>query len=86
MRVTIILPIIGLLAIVAMPASSQSIIVWDRDHDQMIADPEGAGYVDATYGITNALDDLGYAYDVTVELEPDLSGYDVLFLIMGTYC
>jgi hypothetical protein len=81
-----ILLTLGFMLALAMPAFPQSILVWDKDHDQLFPDPEGAGEVDATYGITKALDALGYTYDMTTATLPDLEGYDILFLIMGTYC
>lgn len=86
MRLLIPLLVAGLVLGLAAPALSQSILVWDKDHNNLFADPEGGGNVDATYGVTKALDALGYTYDVTLVPMPDLSGYDILMLIMGTYC
>lgn len=86
MRLLIPLLTAGLVLGLAVPAMTQSILVWDKDHDQLFLDPEGAGNVTATYGITKALDDLGCTYDVTTSILPDLTGYDLLLLIMGTYC
>jgi hypothetical protein len=86
MRLLIPLLVAGLVLGLAAPALSQSILVWDKDHNRLFPDPEGGGNVDATYGVTKALDGLGYTYDVTLLPMPDLSGYDILLLIMGVYC
>ena len=86
MRLLVPLLVASLVLGFAVPAQSQSILVWDKDHNNLFPDPEGGGYVDATYGITKALDRLGYTYDVTTSPTPDLSGYHILFIIMGVYC
>ena len=70
----------------AWPAFSQSILVWDKDHDKLFQDPEGAGLVDETYGIKKALDANGYSYTVVKTLPSDLTPYDIVFVIMGAYC
>ncbi len=71
---------------VAAPASAQSILVWDKDHNKKFNDPEGGGQVDATYGITKALTANGYTFTTTTTLPGNLSPYNVIFVIMGTYC
>ncbi len=76
----------GLIFCLAAPAFSQSILVWDKDHDKLIPDPEGTGDVDATYGVTKALDDCGYTYTKVTQLPADLGRYEIIFLVMGTYC
>jgi hypothetical protein len=86
MRLLIPMLVAGLVLGLAAPALSQSILVWDKDHDKLFADPEGVANVDATYGIKKALDALGYTYDVTTSPTPDLSSYNILFVIMGVYC
>jgi len=80
------LVVVALLCFVAAPLFSQTILVWDKDHNKKFQDPEGAGLVDPTYGITKALDDNGFSYDVTTLTNPDLTGYDTLFVVMGIYC
>jgi hypothetical protein len=47
--------VVGCLCLIALPAYSQNILVWDKDHDLKFQDPEGAGSVDGTYGVTKAL-------------------------------
>lgn len=86
MRKFIPLLAVGLLCFIALPAFSQSILVWDKDHDKTFTDPEGAGLVGPTYGITKALTANGYAHTVSLTLPADLSSYDILFIIMGIYC
>ncbi|MBU0756124.1 MAG: hypothetical protein KJ645_13355 [Planctomycetes bacterium] len=78
--------VMGLLCFIALPAFSQNILVWDKDHNKLFQDPEGAGPKDPTYGITKALNDNGYAYTVTTAASPNLNNYDILFLVMGVYC
>jgi len=78
--------VMGLILCIAPLAFSQSILVWDKDHDKTIPDPETGVYVDATYGVTKALGDCGYAYTTVKVLPSDLSSYDILFVVMGTYC
>lgn len=84
------LPIIIIAAVLSVflvaPAFSQSILVCDKDHDLLFHDPEGAGNVTATYGITKALDDNGYAYTKVAGIPTDLSPYDIVFLVMGALC
>ena len=61
MRLTIFILAAAFAVSLAAPAFSQSILVCDKDHDLLFHDPEGAGNVTATYGVTKALDDNGYA-------------------------
>jgi len=84
-RITVAL-VAGLIFLLAPVAFSQDILVWDKDHGKLFQDPEGAGLVDASYGVTKALTDCGYTFDVTTSPNPNLGAYDILFLIMGTYC
>jgi len=70
----------------AAPAFSQSILVWDKDHNKTFLDPESGVGVDATYGIKKALDDNSYAYTASLTLPADLTPYHIIFVIMGTYC
>ena len=77
---------VGLVLCLAAPAFSQSILVWDKDHNKLFPDPEGAGNVDATYSVKKTLNNLGYTHTVTYSLPADLSPYDIIFVIMGVYC
>ena len=77
---------VGLVLCFAAPVFSQSILIWDKDHNKLFPDPEGAGNVDATYGVKKALTNLGYTYTVSYTLPSDLSSYDIVFVIMGVYC
>lgn len=86
MRWTVPLLAAGLLFCLALPAFSQTILVWDKDHNTMFVDPEGAGSVDATYGVRKALSDNGYDYRVMSALPADLSPFKTILVVMGTYC
>lgn len=70
----------------AAPGLSQEIYVWDKDHDLKFTDPEGGGQVDATYGVKKALDACGLPYTFGTTIPSDLSIYDILFVVMGSYC
>lgn len=74
------------LCFLATTAFSQDILVWDKDHDQKFPDPEGAGNVDATYGVTKALDACGETYIKVTDLPTDLAPYKIIFIVMGMYC
>ena len=76
----------GLLISVATPAFSQDILVWDKDHDKLFFDPDGAGMVDATFGVTRALDACGETYDEGSTLPADLTPYNIIFIVMGNLC
>ena len=78
--------VVGLALCFAVPAYSQEILVWDKDHNLKFQDPEGAGLVDATYGVKKALTENGYTFPAVLSLPADLSPYDLVFVIMGTYC
>jgi hypothetical protein len=86
MRKLTLLMVVGLLCFSAPIALSQDILVVDKDHNKTFPDPEGAGNVDATYGVTKALDDCGYAYTKVDNFPGDISRFDIMFIIMGTYC
>ena len=85
MRRTILLAV-GLMLCFSLPAFSQSVLILDKDHNKTFVDPEGAGFVDATYGVKKALDECGYTYKVMYSFPSDLGPYDIIFLVMGTYC
>lgn len=76
----------GLVLCLATPVFSQTILVWDKDHNKKFQDPEGAGLVDATYGIQKALTANGYSFTTLTYLPADLGPYDIIFVIMGVYC
>lgn len=78
--------VIGLLFSITTPVLSQDILVWDKDHDKMFFDPDGAGMVDATFGITRALDTCGETYDESSTLPVDLTPYSIIFIVMGNLC
>ncbi len=86
MRILTCILTAAVLALVGAPAFSQSIFVWDKDHNLKFTDPEGAGQVDATYGVSKALTDNGFTHTTGTSLPFDLSSYDIIFVVMGTYC
>lgn len=78
--------VIGLMCLFTAPVFAQDILVWDKDHNKTFPDPEGAGAVDATYGVTKALDACGETYVTSMTLPTDLTPYNIIFIVMGTYC
>jgi hypothetical protein len=70
----------------AAPALAQSILIWDKDHNLLFYDPDGSGLITAVDGIERALTANGYAFTTETTLPSDLGPYDVIFVIMGTYC
>lgn len=86
MRRVLPLMVVALVFCLAAPVFSQSILIWDKDHNKMFADPEGAGSVDATYGVKKALTDIGYEFDAVNALPANLTRFDIIFVIMGVYC
>ena len=86
MRFKIFLLLAACVCFIAASAFPQSILVWDKDHNKLFPDPEGGGNVDATYGVTKALAANGYLFTTTSTLPSDLGPYDIVFIVMGTYC
>jgi hypothetical protein len=86
MRLLVLILAAAIVVFMAAPAFSQTIYIWDKDHNKLFSDPEGGGQVDASYGIKKALDNNGYTYTFGTTLPTDLSPYDVIFVVMGTYC
>lgn len=74
---------IGLLAMVAPQAVAQEIFIWDQDMGKTFQDPETGSTVGCQYGIQQALAANGFAYTTATVLPPDLSLYDVIFIVLG---
>jgi hypothetical protein len=86
MRLRYLWLVVGLALCFTVPAFSQSILVFDKDHNRTFPDPEGAGLKDATYGVTKALTENGYTFTTVTTLPSNLNPYDIIFVIMGVYC
>jgi hypothetical protein len=74
---------IGLLAMVAQHGRAQEIFVWDHDMGKTFRDPETGSYVGCEYGIQQALAAHSFAYTTGTSLPPDISTYDVIFVVLG---
>jgi hypothetical protein len=83
MRTRLFWLVVGLALCFTLPAFSQSILIWDKDHNKTFSDPEGAGMVDATYGIKKALTENGYTFTTVTALPSNLNPYDIIFTILG---
>ena len=81
-------PILVILIFVSLslPAYSQEIFLWDKDLGETFDDPEGGGIVGSEYAVEQALTSNGYTYTMDTLLPGDLSGYDIVFVIMGAHC
>ena len=75
--------LIGLLAIATRHAPAQEIFVWDNDKGKTFQDPETGSYVGCEYGVQQALATNGFSSATATSLPPDISTYDVIFIVLG---
>ncbi len=80
MRKTV-LPILVLCAV----APAANILVADYDGEMEFTDPDGADPVGSEYAVLNALDANGRDYDLVTDLPDDLTAYDIVFVLLGTF-
>ncbi len=67
--------------------SAQSVFIWDRDDGNSIMNPEDPWtYVGLEYAILKALTENNITSVIDIVLPDDLSGYDILFVILGPWC
>ena len=67
--------------------SSQNVFVWDMDNESTIMNPEDPWtFVGLEYAIANALIENGITPTIDTILPDDLTGYDILFAILGPWC
>ncbi|OGD72350.1 MAG: hypothetical protein A2Y64_00600 [Candidatus Coatesbacteria bacterium RBG_13_66_14] len=64
--------------------SAAEVLVADYDGDMEFTDPDGGGLVGSEYAILNALDANGRDYDLVTDIG-DLAGYDIVFVLLGTF-
>ena len=66
---------------------AQSVFIWDRDNESTIINPDDPWvYVGLEYAILNALAENGITPVIDTVLPDDISGYDILFAILGPWC
>lgn len=68
-----------------IPASAQSVFLWDADDGDQLTDPLGEGTIGSQYALSRALDALGFSPTVSTSLPTTLSGYDMVFVATGWY-
>ena len=75
----------ALAVLLAGQALPQQILIWDNDNGKTFTDPEGAGTVGCEYGIQEALTANGHTYTTRTgtTLPPDISTYDVIYVVLG---
>jgi hypothetical protein len=74
---------IGLVTMMALQAAAQEIFIWDNDNGKVFRDPETGNYVGCQHGLQQALAANGFAHTTATSLPPDLSIYDVVFIVLG---
>jgi len=75
--------LLTLLLPAALPGAN--VCVWNYDPVDRFYDPQGGDSVDCAYRVRQTLAAQGHAVTVTTELPSDLSGYDVVFCLMGWF-
>jgi hypothetical protein len=84
MRVCVcILAAVVAVMLVAAPALPVTVFVWDKDNGKVFSNPEGGGNVGCEYWIKQALTHNGYMYSSSTVLPADISGYDIIFVVLG---
>ncbi len=69
------------------PDREFNILVWENDNNiPTIMDPELGDEIRPPVGVKRALRAAGFDYDTAYLLPDSISGYDVIFGIMGCYC
>ena len=69
------------------PDIDYSILVWDNDNGIMtVVDPDKGDDIEPSKGLTRALDDAGFEYDIFTYLPDNLNDYDIVFSTMGCFC
>lgn len=66
-------------------APAAQVLVADYDGGLEFTDPDGGGTVGSEYAVTEALDANGRDYDLVTDIPDDLAGYDIVFVLLGTF-
>ncbi|MFC1887192.1 hypothetical protein ACFLYK_00110 [Candidatus Cloacimonadota bacterium] len=66
---------------------SANVFIWHNENPTFhFFDPEDHILVGGDYGIKKALDSLNVEYDQSSILPADLSSYDAVFVLLGSFC
>jgi len=79
------LPSAAVLLLVTGIASAASVCVWNYDTLDRFYDPQVVDSVDCAYWVRQNLAAQGHTVTVTTALPEDLSGFDIVFCLMGWY-
>jgi len=60
--------------------------VWDHENISHFPDPENGTSVGSDYAISQNLSAIGIDYDMADDLPTALGEYDVVFVLLGTFC
>jgi len=66
-------------------APAAEVLVADYDGDMEFSDPDDGQLVGSEYAVTEALDANGRDYDLVTDIPDDLAGYDIVFVLLGTF-
>jgi len=73
-----------LLLLLCSVAPAANVLVADYDGGLEFTDPDGGDLVGSEYAVTEALDANGQDYDLVTDIG-DLDGYDIVFVLLGTF-
>ena len=78
--------LIAILMLAAVSAQAAPVLVWDRDSNETLNDPLGAGMVGTEFAVVRALQALGHQVTTVSSLPVDLSGYDAILVLTSWGC
>ena len=74
-----------LLILLCAVAPAANVLVADYDGGLEFTDPDGGNLVGSEYAVTEALDANGQDYDLVTDIPDDPAGYDIVFVLLGTF-
>lgn len=85
MRFKIVLVTMLLLTVV-YSGFAYNAFVWDHENISHFPDPETGESVGSEYAISQTLAAIGIDYEMGNDLPATLDQYDVVFVLLGTFC
>lgn len=85
MRFKIVLATMLLLTVV-YSGYAYNAFVWDHENISHFPDPESGESVGSDFAISQTLAAIGIDYDMDNALPDALDEYDVVFVLLGTFC
>jgi hypothetical protein len=74
-----------LLIFLCAAAPAAEVLVADYDGDMEFTDPDSGDPVGSEHAVTEALAANGQGYDLVNDIPDDLDGYDIVFVLLGTF-